>query len=153
MTQLEALKQIYERDGKILRPQAVVDEARAEDSPLHGAFCWDDTEAARRYRIIQAEKLIRTYEVKIIGPEDGKPVVGPMFVSAPSDRIGSSATNGYRHISDVKKAPNLLAGVIKDALRQLKDLKRRYAFLSQLSKVWDAIDECDAENSKKTENA
>ncbi len=69
MTQLKALKEIAKRDGGKLRPQAVVDAAKDEDSPLHNAFCWDDAEAARLYRLDQARRLIRSFKVVIEEPK------------------------------------------------------------------------------------
>ena len=65
MTQLEALKEIAKRDGGLLRPQAVVDAARPVSSPLHGAFCWNNTEAAQKYRLLQAQQLIRSFRVTV----------------------------------------------------------------------------------------
>ena len=79
MTQLEALKEIAKRDGGLLRPQAVVDAARPEDSPLHGAFCWDDTEAARLYRLDQAQRLIRRFTIEI--ESYGEQVDVPVFIN------------------------------------------------------------------------
>ena len=73
MTQLEALKAIAARDGGLLRPAAVVEAARDESSPLHGAFCWDDTKAAELYRLDQAQRLIRSFRVKI--ESDGRSLV------------------------------------------------------------------------------
>jgi hypothetical protein len=51
--------QALERDGR-LTPDDVVADAVNPDSPLHGEFEWDDSEAANRYRIVQARQLIRS---------------------------------------------------------------------------------------------
>ena len=78
MTQLEALKEIAKRDGGLLRPAAVVDAARDEKSPLHGAFEWDDTEAAQKYRLLQAQSLIRSFKVEI--ERNGQTHTVPVFI-------------------------------------------------------------------------
>ena len=91
MTQLEALKAIAKRDGGLLRPQAVVDAARPEDSPLHGAFCWDDTEAARLYRLDQAQRLIRSFKIEI--ESDGASIAVPAFINVSIDRTGGKDDN------------------------------------------------------------
>lgn len=57
------LEVIRARDGGELTPEAVVDHARARTSPLHRLFEWDDTEAARRFRLDQARLLLRSYTI------------------------------------------------------------------------------------------
>lgn len=138
MTQLEALRAIDKRD-KGLKPKAVVDAARPENSPLHGAFCWDDTEAAERYRIIQAQDLIRSY--KLVYVVEKKKYSGSMYVNVPITRVGSSAENSYIHVDEVRKNQKFLDSVLGEALQQLKAFRDRYRYLSQLNKLWDVLDE------------
>lgn len=138
MTQLEALKAIAKRDGGLLRPQAVVDAARPEDSPLHGAFCWDDTEAARLYRLDQAQRLIRSFKIEI--ESDGETVDIPAFINVSSDRSSGRDVNPYRMTQDVMKSEDLLAAAEKDALEQLRGIRNRYKNIKRLSDVWNAID-------------
>ena len=138
MTQLEALRKIAARDGGLLRPQAVVDAARDKDSPLHGAFCWDDTEAAQRYRIIQAQALIRSFRVTV--NECGKKYDAPVFVGISTDRSGGAEDNPYRFAADVAKDVDLCAVAEHDALEQLRALRNRYEYLKRLGDIWAAID-------------
>ena len=138
MTQLEALKAIAKRDGGLLRPQAVVDAARPEDSPLHGAFCWDDTEAARLYRLDQAQRLIRSFKIEI--ENDGEAIAVPAFINVSIDRTGGKDDNPYRLTADVVKSEDLLAVAEKDALMQLRGIRNRYQNIKRLRDVWDAID-------------
>jgi hypothetical protein len=60
----EELRQL-EREGRLL-PDDVIERARPEDSPLHSHFEWNDGEAARQYRRVQAARLIRTVKLEII---------------------------------------------------------------------------------------
>lgn len=138
MTQLEALKAIAKRDGGLLRPQAVVEAARPEDSPLHGAFCWDDTEAARLYRLDQAQRLIRRFTIEI--ESDGETVDIPVFINVSSDRSSGRDVNPYRMTQDVMKSEDLLAAAEKDALEQLRGIRNRYKNIKRLSDVWTVID-------------
>ena len=139
MTQLEALQAIADRDGGLLTPAAVLEEARNPESVLHGAFTWDDTEAARKWRIREAQELIRTYKVHIV--QAGQTVQTYAFVGLSTDRTGSSETNPYRRASDVVASEDLLAVAERDALVQLEAVKSRYEHISRLSSVWTAIDE------------
>lgn len=138
MTQLEVLKMIAKRDGGLLRPQAVVDEARKEASPLHSAFEWDDAIAGEKYRLGQAQKLIRSFRV-IQDDGDGS-FERPVFVGLSVDRTENSSNNPYRLADDIKTRPDLLAVAERDALEQLRGLKDRYAHLKRLRDIWDAID-------------
>jgi hypothetical protein len=42
----------------------LVGMAKDETHPLHGAFVWDDAEAARLYRLDQARRLINAHEAQ-----------------------------------------------------------------------------------------
>ena len=66
---IDELEIINEVHGEI-NPQAIVDSAKNKKSILHGYFEWDDSEAARLYRIRQATRLLSHIEVKMI--TDGK---------------------------------------------------------------------------------
>jgi hypothetical protein len=63
----EELKKL-EQKGK-LSPLDVIDAAKNPKSPLHQYFEWDDTEAARKYRIEQARELIRTIKIEVVHEE------------------------------------------------------------------------------------
>jgi len=52
---LEALAQL---SGGVLTPDQALAAAARTNSPLHGHFTWDDTEAARAWRLHQARQLI-----------------------------------------------------------------------------------------------
>ena len=138
MTQLEALKEIAKRDGGLLRPQAVVDAARPKASPLHGAFCWNNTEAADKYRLLQAQQLIRSFRVEI--KVDGRSHNVPVFIGVSSDRDGGKAENPYRLAEDVAENADLLEVAERDAMEQLCALKTRYEHLKRLGDIWAAID-------------
>lgn len=138
MTQLEALKEIARRDGGLLRPAAVVDAARDEKSPLHGAFEWDDTEAAQKYRLLQAQSLIRSFKVEI--ERNGQTHTVPVFIGVSTDRTGEKSDNPYRLLEQVAERPDLMAVAVRDALDQLEAVRNRYAHLQELSDVWTAVD-------------
>ena len=138
MTQLEALKEIARRDGGLLRPASVVDAARDEKSPLHGAFEWDDTEAAQKYRLLQAQSLIRSFKVEI--ERNGQTLTVPVFVGISTDRTGDKADNPYRMLEQVVEKPDLMAVAVRDAIDQLEALRKRYAHLQELADVWAAVD-------------
>ena len=139
MTQLEALKAIAERNGGLLRPQTVVDEARPEDSPLHNVFEWDDGVAAEKYRLDQAQRLIRSFRITK-QDSSGREIEVPVFVGVSIDRTNGKAENPYRLIESIQNCPDLMEVAVKDALDQLEGIRNRHSHLTELRDVWDAID-------------
>lgn len=139
MTQTEALLKIAKRNGGQITPAAVIDEAKNPSSVLHGAFTWDDTEAANKWRVLEAQRLIRRCVITV--EHNGKDVETFAFVGLSTDREAASPHNPYRLANDVAKDDDLLAIAERDALEQLKAIKKRYEHLKRLAKVWDAIDE------------
>lgn len=63
------LAKIQDRYGE-LTADLIVAEATPESHPLHCRFTWDDTEAAKKWRRVEAECLIRRVKVDYsTGPE------------------------------------------------------------------------------------
>lgn len=61
-------------DGMRLTASNVLEVAKKPSSPLHPYFVWDDTDAAHRYRLYQANQLIREFTIRVTKPEaSGKP--------------------------------------------------------------------------------
>lgn len=139
MTQTEALLAIAKRNGGVITPAAVIAEARDKTSVLHGAFTWDDHAAAQKWRICEAQALIRKCRVTV--EDGGKSYETYAFVGLSTDRMGEAEQNPYRLAHDVSKSEDLLEIAERDALEQLKALKGRYEHLRRLKRVWDAIDE------------
>ena len=69
-----ALQEIAANNDGILRPEIVVEAARAKTSPLHSSFEWDNTRAAEAHRLWQARQLIVSVTIKYttfpVGIED-----------------------------------------------------------------------------------
>lgn len=105
------------REDGTLKAVDVVKSAQAADSPLHNDFEWDDSKAGHKYRIAQAEQMIRTVTVQVKGNDE--PVRA--FVSLREDRADKS---GYRMIVDVltdsDKTSKLLSETRRDAAALLK---------------------------------
>ena len=137
---LAELERVRISNGGFLTPEAVVNSARDENSPLHPFFDWDDTEAARKWRIVQARRLIRL-SVTIIKPE-----VEPVraFVSLPRDR----GVNGYRSTVQVLSDEDLREQLLECALRELQAFRRKYAMLSALKELFEVADRILGENAK-----
>jgi hypothetical protein len=76
----DVLTDIYTQHGA-LTPELVVDAASAPTHPLHPRFEWDDTEAARQYRLVQAGRIIRSVRVEVEPAAGRDPVQVRAFLS------------------------------------------------------------------------
>jgi hypothetical protein len=118
----QELWRLYQATGA-LTPAQVVEAATDPASPLHDHFEWDDSEAARRYRLVQAGRLIRRCRVTIeVGEEEVRRVRA--FVSVPTpERPVFVATD------DALADPDRRDVVLTQARRDLAALRRKYSDL------------------------
>jgi hypothetical protein len=130
----QALEHIRSKHGGVLRPVDVVKAARAQTSPLHKYFTWDDGEAAHQFRLAQARQLIRACVTVI--PHAAEPIKA--FCSLVEDRgKGDSYFATVDVLSDEDKRSRLL----RQALSEANAWRRRYQALAELQRVFDAINE------------
>ena len=137
------MKLLMSRHGKLVPAEAVVDFARDDSTALHAYFEWDDTEAARKYRIEQARRVIRLTIGVIV--EDRPPT--RLLVSLTTDR---TAGGGYRSVRDVLADDRLREQMLQDALSEFKLFRVKYDGLYELQKLWDAADVIESESSRKS---
>ena len=135
------LKRIAAAHGGILQAETVVSVARDPASPLHSQFTWDDGEAAIEWRLHQARVLISRVVVKYDAATG--PVEHQVFVSVSTDRKAEGG--GYRILADALSDDELRAQLLADARRDMAAFRQKYARLTELADVLDAM--------AKTENA
>jgi hypothetical protein len=128
------LEQIAEAHDGILRATDVVDAARPEGSPLHSQFDWNDDEAADKWRLEQARRLIRVCVTTIPHGENEYRVRA--FVSLAPDRQGEGG--GYRRITAVVAERGMRAQLLEDALAELQSFEEKYRSLKELADVFAA---------------
>lgn len=119
------------REGR-LTPKNVVDEARPEDSPLHPEFEWDDAVAAEKWREKQAHLLI-IHTVRIDEPEYDSTPIKAFHVTVEKSH--------YEPIDIILKDETKRNVLLENAKRELLSFKKKYSTLSELSKVFLAIDQ------------
>ena len=132
----EALEYIRSRHDGRLRPEAVVQAARKPDSALHGYFEWNDTEAARKYRLHQADYLIRAV---VVCPEEGERPFEPVraFVCIEES---PGASRAFTHVCEAMRDETLREQVLLRARAELAAWRRRYAHLRKFAALFEAID-------------
>jgi hypothetical protein len=129
------LEQLVWQHSGTITPAQVVEFAADPETALHTLFTWDDTEAARKYREVEAAKFLRAV-VKLIPRENDEPLMVRAFVSLSTDR---RTEHVYRPIVDVLDDEERRVVMVQDAKRELAGVKQKYAHLHELARVWDAI--------------
>lgn len=124
-------EKIERRDGAVT-PEAVLEDARSEDSPIHGDFEWDNDKAAEKYRLKQAQQMISLLVVS----EDDKPNTRA-FVNTHTD-IKKAA---YMNVGKAMQSQDLRRVVLGNARREMIMFNSKYAKYMELAKVTNAIDE------------
>ena len=129
-----ALQEIAANNDGILRPEIVVEAARAKTSPLHSSFEWDNTRAAEAHRLWQARQLIVSVTIKYEGVKNSSPI----YVSLKKDR---EAGGGYRTMVAVLSDDELREQLLEDARQDMEIFRQKYCGLAKLAKVFAAMDE------------
>lgn len=123
--------------------QDIVDFARANiQSELHKGFNWNDFEAAEAYRRDQARHIknsLVTFEltqpqVKIVEQETIIEI--PAFINPGHDKLKEHAPTEI-----VMVQPELRKATLEKALKELQAFQKKYHYLNELAKVFDAINQ------------
>lgn len=105
-----------------LDPVSVVEAARSKKSPLHGAFCWDDTEAANLHRIWQARQLIRSISVVREDTKEKEPVYVSVTVAKKKE---------YQPLIQVATTETLMVSAINQVLKKIAELEASLLILAK----------------------
>jgi len=111
-----------------LTPGNVVREARRKTSPLHGWFEWDNTAAARMYRLEQARELIRSVSVTFVGNHHSEPSTVRAFVN-----LGDGSE--YEHVVSVVAVPEKMDRLLAMAKREMDAFIKKYKDFNELAPV------------------
>lgn len=137
-------EKIVEEKGNITSAD-MVNAARADDSPIHSLFEWNDTIAGEKWRQQQAKTILHNLKVVV---EDSKSQtvlnVRAYLNTNPSQDGRSGAV--YFNIKTAMENEELKAGLILRAKRELDAFAEKYRQLGELSKVIETIDAFLAED-------
>jgi hypothetical protein len=126
----------------------VLDAARDPSSPMHGAFTWDDSEAAELWRREQARELIRAVRVVTIlkGPSGKESTAAAVPVYASYRPAGEG--RAYREVYAALGDPDHARALLKEAIDDLAKFRRRYAALRELAGVFREVDDLLARSAE-----
>ena len=136
----EEIERIKEQAGGSVSPDLIVQEARADASPLHPYFEWEDSAAADKYREVQASHLLRSI---VVVESPGINVEAPVraFVSVRDTEAEEIESGGgsYVSIADAVRIVKYREQMMRDALRDLDAYRVKYQLLSDLGGWHNAI--------------
>jgi len=133
----DELEKIRKRHNGLLRARDVVEYASDPKTALHAQFEWDDTEAARKYRLHQARCIINVTVTRL--PNEVKPVRAYVSVSTDRERPGG----GYRSLESVLSDDEKCAVMMGDAMRELRHFREKYQRLRELAPVFKAVEQLE----------
>ena len=126
----DAQKVAEEIGDRKITPKELLEKARDEKSELHKCIEWDDGVAAEKYRLIQAQNILRmlVYESK---DEETPPV-----------RIFSLTTeqSTYQPTRLFLQQEDEYIALLKRAKAELQAFKQKYKALSELETIFNEIE-------------
>lgn len=131
----EAIATLQRASNGLLEPATIVQAARDEASPLHDHFTWDNAVAAEAYRCNEARELVRSLTIDISRSNVEKRPVRA-FVN-----VDVGGGQGYVSTVTAMSSDDLRKQVLKRAFDELESWRARHAELSELARIFSAIDE------------
>lgn len=116
--------------GDTLKPQDIVEAAQDSKTELHKCFEWDDTEAARKYRLTQARTLL----VNLVVVESA-PATEPQHIRV----MYTSKDGGYKQTKLIVQDKNEYEILLEKARSELLAFKKKYSMLQELHEIFELI--------------
>jgi len=124
-------QKVYEEIGDDgITPEEIVEKAKAKDTELHKCFEWNNKVAAHKYRLSQAQTIMRTLVFVSEDSENEEPV--RVFQI-------SSKENVYQPIKYFMQNPDEHEILLNRARMELAGFEKRYSGIAELNGVNDAI--------------
>jgi hypothetical protein len=120
--EVERLRELH--NGSV-KPEHVVEAARKRSNPLHPVFEWDDTEAAKAYRLTQARTMIGAIVINIATDEERKETVRA-FVNVSVQTNEDQREMAYVGIENALETPEYRENLVANAYRELEHWRNKW---------------------------
>lgn len=138
-TAADAIRDLAKKHGSITA-EIVLKDAQKKSSPLHSHFDWDDTAAARKYRLIQAGELIRKIKVEYSVSENRTVRIRAFHNVSDEDAGEESTGKGYFVTLDTAlSVTSYRDQLLENCKRDMNAFRSKYAALNEVSEVLDAM--------------
>lgn len=133
-------ERIEKENGKVTA-ENLLESARPENSVMHDCFEWNDTEAAEKYRLLEAKNVInQLVKVAVTEENSGRSKEQRAYVNINPNR-GFGSKGDYISIERAMSEEETRKIVLKRALDELIMFQRKYQDFSELSEIFSAIQE------------
>ena len=152
----ERIEALAHRNGGIITPAAVVDDARDPQSPLHGKFEWDQEKAAYQHWLNVARDIIRSVRVTIT--TDATIVTSVAYVRDPRAR---SDEQGYMSVVSMRSDHDLARDAVLQEVSRVEAALHRAREVASVLNLQNEVESLitkaerlrvKAEKSKKPEH-
>lgn len=134
----EELERIQKKNGGILTPQIIVEEAKNKKSPIHNYFEWDKDKAHKKFLLHQARMLIGTIEVIVNFNGEEKAI--RRYLNVTSESLGEETTRDYMVIEKVLSDKELKNQILEQAIAEIDYWKEKYKIYKELSPIFASIE-------------
>jgi hypothetical protein len=121
--------------GDTYTPEQIVEKATDESTELHKCFEWDDSAAAHKYRLSQAQGIVRCLVLVNEKVEDKELPKVRAIVST------NMRENTYEPVKITIRKVDSYERLKAEALRELEAFRKKYAVIEEIG---DIIDELEA---------
>lgn len=122
--------------------QSVLDQSRPKTSVLHDCFEWDDGVASEKWRLYQSSALLGNLVKVAYKHEEGEEpeeLTVRAYVNTEPNRFAGKGT--FVSINTALTNTVMYRTVIRNALKELKAFRAKYATIEALGEVFAAIDD------------
>jgi hypothetical protein len=121
--------------GDNVTPQQIVDFAKNENTEIHECFTWDIEKAAEKYWLYEARQVVCNLVIKRVDKQgEEKPTSIRVFHKTDNE-------TGYKPTVLILKNADEYEKLLNRAKQELLAFKNKYSRLSELEKIFEAIDE------------
>ena len=121
--------------GDTYTPEQIVEKATDESTELHKCFEWDDSAAAHKYRLSQAQGIVRCLVLVNEKVEDKEFPQVRAIVST------NTRENTYEPVKITIRNVDSYERLKAEAFRELEAFRKKYAVIEEIG---DIIDELEA---------
>ena len=133
------LERIQNKYGEVT-PKNLLDESRPVTAVMHNCYEWNDTVAAEKWRLQQSRNIMSCLTVTYEYVEDNSDEIKTIEVRA-FQNVSPERNGKFIHVKAAMESQEYRDEVMRHALRELAEFRKKYADLSELSKVISLIDE------------
>lgn len=112
--------------GESASAEQILEKARDINTELHKCFCWEDTEAAEKWRLHTARLVSGSIIIDRVNVEPDEPQIRYFH---------KTDGNGYKPTPVIIKRQNEYDAMLQRAYAELAAFKKKYSSLSELDEL------------------